>query len=316
MNSPDQQPELSLSRRAAIKAGILAVEGLAVASVYPIEETIRVIHHRTSPPLRLNDGGYGPEAHHRLTDAQHPSLENTGSIRNLGVWHVENFFHLHRQHFHEAIDACDLLLTEGNTYENTEYANPSGKRFFELCNEYAGARNKTIYFIDRHRTPLLYYQGAYSLPLVSLTGLAMTLDTRERIFSFTKEQNSPAAEKHFNLLTTRRNILRAIAGLGLLSALMPGSVHLDSDTPPEEYSGYIARGRSAIMMQNVLTVSEASPTAKILTITGDAHAELFEQYFRDSNLLERDLRTYSIHDAIYSLPTTKKGPGDHEPREV
>lgn len=70
------------------------------------------------------------------------------------------------------------------------------------------------------------------------------------------------------------------------------------------------------MMQNVLTVAEAAPTAKILTITGDAHAELFEQYFQDPNLLERDLRTYSIHDAIYSLPIEKMGPGDGAPHEV
>lgn len=308
MSSPDQQPELFPSRRAALKAGILTVEGLAAAFAFPLERTISMIRHRTSTPSRLNDGGYEPHARNRLTDATHPSIENTGSIRNLGVWHVEDFFHMHERHFHEAIDACDLLLTEGNTYENTEYAIPSGQKFFDLCNEYASAQHKTIYFIDRHRTPLLYYQGAYSLPLVSGTGLAMTIDTRARILSSLKER--------FNLLTTRRNILRTIAGLGLLSAEMLGSVHLDSDTPPEEYSGYIVRGRSAIMMQNVLTVANASPTTKILTITGDAHAELFEQYFQDPNLLERDLRTYSIHDTIYSLPMTKKGPEDHEPREV
>lgn len=312
MDAPEPQPEFLLGRRAALKAGILAAEGLAVTLALPIEHTISMIRHQISTPFRLNDGGYGPDARNRLTDAKHPSLENTGSIRNLGVWHAEPFFHMHRQHFHEAIDACDLLLTEGNIYENTGYANPSGQRFFELCNEYAGARNKTIYFIDRHRTPLLHYQGAYSLPLVSLTGLVMTMDTSKRILSFMVKEK----EQHFQLLTTRRNVLRAIAGLGLVSAWMPGSVPLDITTPPEEYDGYIVRGRSAIMMHNVLTVAEAAPAAKILTITGDAHAELFEHYFGDPDLLAQDLRTYSIHDTIYSLPITKKGPGDLEPREV
>lgn len=151
MSSPNQQPEFFPSRRAALKAGILAAEGLAVTFAFPIKSTISMIRHRISTPFFLHDGGYGPDARQRLTDTMHPSLENTGSIRNLGVWHVEDFFHLHRQHFHEAIDACDLLLTEGNTYENTEYANPSGQRFFALCNAYASAQHKTIYFIDRHR---------------------------------------------------------------------------------------------------------------------------------------------------------------------
>jgi hypothetical protein len=148
--------------------------------------------------------------------------------------------------------------------------------------------------IDNIRREVINFQKGYSLPTATVIGMWMAMDDMDVL----AKRQLPGRESR--LLTTRRNILR-LFGLGAWGSAYVAhhSDALDKDRRPEEYSGYITRGRSAKMMENILAVARQFPDARISVITGDAHAQLFELYFRDPGLLARDLRTYWIFNEIY-----------------
>ncbi|MBI2523949.1 hypothetical protein HY464_02970 [Candidatus Peregrinibacteria bacterium] len=303
MSSPDRGPCLP-SRRAAIAAGIRVAEEIGLLSVYPIH-TLLQLNRQPLPPLQTF--GYTPDIPNRLTNEVHLNIQK-GQIHNLGVLHIQPFFHQHKKFFERAIVHCDALLLEGNPFSYREYKNPLAEAFFDQCFDTAATHQKTTYFIDEHRMPIIFFQGNFALPSTLLTAMAMSCDTRHAVSAYLRNDRQQVP-----LLSTRRNMLRLLAGIGLGSAWITRIPDTDN---PDEYDGYIQRGRSAIMMRNTLTIANAAPTAKLLTITGNVHAQLFEHYFADPTLLEQDLHDYRVHDAIYSLPMQKMEPGGHELQEV
>ncbi|MBI3336232.1 hypothetical protein HYZ98_01550 [Candidatus Peregrinibacteria bacterium] len=309
MTSSESEPRPT--RRAAIHAAIRRCEEVALFFAFPLSTLLSPLREK-SPLPPLHTIGYAPDSSLRLTNAHHPN-DQGGSIHNLGVLHTKPFFRQHEDFFDQAITDCDALLLEGNPFINREYQRPSARAFFEQCIDAATAHQKTMYFIDEFRGPFIYYQGTFALPSTMLTALTMNLDTaieEHRQYHRDLEQGTPSP---LPLLSTRRNVLRALAGIGLGSEWILRTPNTDN---PEEYDGYILRGRSAIMMRNTCTIAHAAPAAKLLTTTGNIHAELFEHYFRDPSLLKRDLRDYCIHDAVYSLPIQMMEPGDQVPKPL
>ena len=307
MTYPEQEPPLP-HRRAAITRGIRTCEEIALLSACAIQAISSL---KKLPSLRINTMGYAPDSPFRLINEHHPNNQD-GSIHNLGVAHIKPFFRQHKEFFEQAISDCDALLLEGNIFSYPEYQNPLARAFFEQCVDTAVDHQKTMYFIDRYLAPLIFLQKNFSLPLTLLTTFDMSLDTKCALKKF-HHDSQKGKSTSVPLLSNRRNFMRALAGIGLGSAWLMRTPDTDN---PEEYDGYIQRGRSAIMMRNILTISETDPTAKLLTITGDAHAQLFEHYFENPDLLTRDLRSYRVHDAVYGLPMQSMQPGDLEPKPL
>lgn len=307
MTSIEEDPS-AISRQAATKLGIRLCEELALLAGVTLHTMSQVFQ---KPALPLHTVGYGPEFPHRLINQTHLNLQGS-HIHNLGVYHTEPFFHQHQSFFEQKIRDCDVLCIEGNPYSSPEYTIPSARRFFEKCTKPAIAQQKTIYFIDEINKPLIVFQGTFAIPVAMLSPLGMQIDSISALKKFERDQQQGKTPS-LPLFSTRRNFLRALTAMGLGSAWL---LRMPETDKPEEYDGYFQRGRSAIMMRNIRTIAEASPSAKLLAITGNAHAELFEHYLANPTLLERDLHDYRIHDAIYSLPMEKMEPGDREPAVV
>ena len=205
-----------------------------------------------------------------------------GELRNLGVQHLVAFFNQRKDHLSKRISEADIVLVESLGTGKKE----DGK-FFDLFREECLRLKKRIIGIDMSgdvTNPR--YIGLLAMNILSLSaGFRLKTDLQKSKVGATINK-------------TRRAVLRLIGWTGAtFGASTPAAAFAEIGVLSSSIDmGYTNDARTVFMLDDLLRAQRENPGAKILIMTGDAHAQGIQHYLSSADkfaLFEKKLAIYS-----------------------
>jgi hypothetical protein len=204
---------------------------------------------------------------------------------NIRVLHDDKLLDYYKTKIHPEIDKADIILLEYPAISKDEY-NTNG--WFATFAKYAKEKGKVVDEIDFHNS-----LTDYTKIVVGATAGIVVL--RTIIDSF--EEKSEESVKF-------RTYFAGLLGLDFFSF-----------TPKSEIVGNIASsiggketmrynfdlktdGRTIFMLLRILKTIKDNPGKKILVVTGDAHAEMFEVYSKNETEREFKIKSF-LYEIAY-----------------
>ncbi|MBP9779029.1 hypothetical protein KBD33_00230 [Candidatus Gracilibacteria bacterium] len=180
-------------------------------------------------------------------------------IHNIGIVHTHFRMKLHWDELKKEIDNADIVLLESGFDDF----------FGDVFND---AMKKKSIIIDPSNSILNLYGfvGLTYITFSAIQGIA-TDSLRSKIKLF----------------------LGTLIGGELLPLLTPLSlIKFDLGYGLEDDHSFIIDGRTIFMHSAILKIKKENPDKKILVITGDIHARMFEYYFNNSEIAEEKRLLY------------------------
>lgn len=227
------------------------------------------------PPLSDNWPQTNEEVY-PYTNREH-SIDDS-FYRNIWVAHTKEDFDKNQSTILGAIDSSDIILLEWHK-GNAPYFDQLAK----LC----AKRGKEVYFIDD--------QNSINLTVAILCTFLGTIFACKSILNHKELQTVDWLK-----IQSRRNFLVAMLWMNSLVATYPVMYGQAMNLPYRwQYDvSYVIDARTVIMLENIFTLIKQYKGKRILSITGNTHAQGFEHYMENQD--DFDMRKY-IYSHTYGL---------------